>query len=363
MLLYSALLIFIFTIILYVKHIPSRPLVLFLMAYLGITSLFTLTLHYQFGSREAWPATLLLIHFSPIYLLISPSLYAYLTFLDAERKWKSSDLLHLLFPAIQLIGIIPWIIRPWAEKQEAITQVIENPAYFFDIETNWIWGPAVYLTLRSTLNLGYIGLIGWWYVQKKEVLQGNQKKWIQFLLGLFTIQMLAFAYLNYKFTFDTITFQINLVQYTQWYGLTLTTLALVGLFLFQDQAYKRLPKPAVSIPSNPLLKDHINQWFTQEQPFREEDFTLAKMAEYLQQPVYKIQQCLREDFSTTFTDFRNSHRVFYAQQLLSSDSYRHLKIETIAQMAGFKNRSTFYKVFRDITGKTPTDFFGKVNEE
>lgn len=363
MLLYSAILIFIFSTILYLRHVPRKPAVLFLMAYVGFTGLFTLTLHYQFGSKEIWPATLLLIHFSPLYLLIAPSLYGYLSALDPERSWGRKDILHLTIPAIQFVGILPWIFKPWGEKQHEIALVIEEPAYFFSISTNWIWGHAFYLVLRSIVNLTYIGFIIQWYVQKKSKLQGEQRHWIQFLLFLFTVQMVIFAYLNFVFTFETETFKANLAQYIQLYGLTLTTLGLVGLFIFQDQAAKKLPKPTPQAPSNPALKGFIESWFEKDLPFREEDFSLAKMSEVLEQPIYKIQQCLREDFSTNFTDFRNEHRVKYAQELLQGEAYRHLKIETIAQMAGFKNRSTFYKVFRDITGRKPTEFLGKSTEE
>ena len=363
MLLYSAILIFLFSLVLYLGNATKRPIVLLLMSYLCLTSLFTLTLHFQFGSPSVKPATLLLIHFSPFYLLISPSLYFYLLHLDPDRRWQKKDLIHIIIPCIQLIGVLPWIFKPWSEKESEIAKLLQDPAYFGQMNTNWLWAPFVYLLIRTYLNLSYVGLLIHWYQKKKSILQGNQKQWIQFLLGLFTIQMIAFGYFNFIFTYRVDLFKQNLIKYTQWYGLTLTTLALVGLFIFQDQAAKKFPKLAKQTPSHPELKDLILHWFQQDQPFREEDFSLQRMSEFLQHPVYKIQQCLKEDFSSTFTELRNQYRVQYAQVLLEDESHRHLKIETIAQMAGFKNRSTFYKVFRDYTGKTPSEFLGKINEE
>jgi len=363
MLLYSAILIFLFSLLLYLGSAARKPIVLLLMSYLCWTSLFTLTLHFQFGSPSVQPATLLLIHFSPLYLLISPSLFLYFQQLDPERGWKRIDGLHGIIPFLQLVGILPWIFKPWSEKESEIAKLLADPAYFGEMETNWLWAPSVYLLIRTYMNLTYVGLIIHWYRKKQHLLQGNQRRWVQFLLGLFTIQMLAFAYFNFIFTFQVDIFKANLVKYTHWYGLALTTLALLGLFIFQDQAAKKIPKPNKATPSHPGLKDLIIEWFDQEQPYREEDFSLQRMAECLHQPVYKIQQCLKEDFATTFSEFRNQQRVLYAQVLLEDDTHRHLKIETIAHMAGFKNRSTFYKVFREYTGRTPSEFLGKVNEE
>lgn len=363
MLLYSAILILLFSNLLYLGNATRKPMVLFLLSYLCWTGIFTLNLHYQYEAPNVHIATFLLIHFSPFYLLIAPSLYAYLHSLDADRTWQKKDLIHLLFPILQLIGIIPWIFKPWEEKKAEIAHLLADFSYFGQMETNWLWSPSIYLIIRTLLNLTYVGLLIKWYKEKQAILQGPQRSWIQFLLVLFSVQMISFAYFNFVFTFQIEIFKSNLVRYTQWHGLSLTTLALIGLFLFQDQTSKKIPKPNKSAPSNPVLKDLILQWFNQEQPYREEDFSVNRMAEFLQHPVYKIQQCLKEDFSTTFTDFRNMHRVEYARILLENEAHRHLKIETIAQMAGFKNRSTFYKVFREHTGKTPSEFLGKTTEE
>ncbi|MCB0683544.1 MAG: helix-turn-helix domain-containing protein, partial [Saprospiraceae bacterium] len=52
----------------------------------------------------------------------------------------------------------------------------------------------------------------------------------------------------------------------------------------------------------------------------------------------------------------NSYRIEEAKQKLIQRQFGNLTLYGIAMQCGFKNKSTFYKVFKQLTGKTPLEF-------
>ena len=57
----------------------------------------------------------------------------------------------------------------------------------------------------------------------------------------------------------------------------------------------------------------------------------------------------------------NQYRIAFAQYLISRDLLNKVNFEEIAFRTGFNNRTTFYRVFIDITGKMPSEFRQQYN--
>jgi len=73
---------------------------------------------------------------------------------------------------------------------------------------------------------------------------------------------------------------------------------------------------------------------------------LATNTKYLSQVVNHYAGC-------NFQQFINRFRVKEVQQKILSGAYQNLTLFGIASKCGFKNKSTFYKVFKESTGQTP----------
>lgn len=52
----------------------------------------------------------------------------------------------------------------------------------------------------------------------------------------------------------------------------------------------------------------------------------------------------------------NHYRIAYAKYLISKDLLNKVSFEEIAFNTGFNNRTTFYRVFIDVTGQMPSEF-------
>lgn len=81
--------------------------------------------------------------------------------------------------------------------------------------------------------------------------------------------------------------------------------------------------------------------------------TLKVIADRLNTNTKYLSQVVNHQTQNNFQFFINVYRVEEVKSKISSDDYRHLTLYGIALQCGFKNKSTFYKVFREVTGITP----------
>lgn len=95
--------------------------------------------------------------------------------------------------------------------------------------------------------------------------------------------------------------------------------------------------------------------FKSEKIFLKPDISLDEMARKLGISKNKLTQMIKEAGYANFYDFINSYRVEESKILLAKMPSNYV-IDAIVEQAGFKSRSTFYRVFKQMTGKTPGEF-------
>ena len=71
---------------------------------------------------------------------------------------------------------------------------------------------------------------------------------------------------------------------------------------------------------------------------------------------YIVSQILNQHFKKSFFDFINEARVQEAIILLKTFDPKVDTIENIATEVGFNSRASFYRSFKKVTDKNPTDF-------
>jgi PAS domain S-box-containing protein len=91
----------------------------------------------------------------------------------------------------------------------------------------------------------------------------------------------------------------------------------------------------------------------EEQLYLDPDLTLKMVADHLHTNTKYLSQVVNHHASCNFQQFINCYRVEEVQRKITGDDFSHLTLFGIALQCGFKNKSTFYKVFKDITGMTP----------
>lgn len=107
---------------------------------------------------------------------------------------------------------------------------------------------------------------------------------------------------------------------------------------------------------------NLKKLMEEEALFLKPKLSLKDIADKLSTNTKYLSQVVNNQTSMNFQTFVNSYRVEAAQKLIQENKHRELTFYGIALQCGFKNKSTFYKVFKEITAITPKQFADQVSE-
>jgi AraC-like DNA-binding protein len=104
------------------------------------------------------------------------------------------------------------------------------------------------------------------------------------------------------------------------------------------------------------LINRLTKSMESEKPYLNENLTLKDLANKLETTPNNLSQIINEKFNKNFYEFINGYRINQVKSLLSDPKYSHYSILGIAFECGFNSKSTFNSVFKQFTGKTPSEF-------
>ena len=102
------------------------------------------------------------------------------------------------------------------------------------------------------------------------------------------------------------------------------------------------------------LKNHILVSMTEQKLFKDKDLNINSYSEKIGAGKNHVSQVINQKFNKNFNNFINEFRIKEARRMLSDSKYQNITIEAIANEVGFASKSSFYRVFKDITGITPS---------
>jgi AraC-like DNA-binding protein len=91
-------------------------------------------------------------------------------------------------------------------------------------------------------------------------------------------------------------------------------------------------------------------------PYLDPSLTLQDLARASGLPPYQLTAILNGTLGQTFYEFVNRRRIEEAKRKLADPACDHIKILAVALDSGFASKSAFNRVFRDITGLTPSAY-------
>ncbi|MBD2766610.1 AraC family transcriptional regulator [Hymenobacter sp. BT664] len=122
-------------------------------------------------------------------------------------------------------------------------------------------------------------------------------------------------------------------------------------------------EPTVRYSNSPLaiadiqpLMHRVEACMQESKPYLVNGLTLTQLAERLNLTPHQLSQVLNEGFRENFYKFVNRYRVAESQRLLLDPALKHYNILGIAFESGFNSKSTFNKIFKEVTGLSPSEF-------
>ena len=100
----------------------------------------------------------------------------------------------------------------------------------------------------------------------------------------------------------------------------------------------------------------IEQLMDEEKLFLDENLNLRAFARKLQADPNMVSYILNNYLNKNFYEFINSYRIEEVKYRLSHPKYKHLTILAIALESGFNSKTSFNRVFKQMTRLTPSEF-------
>lgn len=159
------------------------------------------------------------------------------------------------------------------------------------------------------------------------------------------------------------------------HGLTLSLSAfiiLIGYYgLKQKEIFIQYPNQNTEYVTEPKTKyagkflkdDDIEQYVSKirhfmaaEKPYLNADLSLPELANWLDIPSHHLSRVINEQFGANFFDFINQYRIEEVKARIDNPEYQNLSLLGIAFDSGFNTKSAFNRVFKKMTGFTPSEY-------
>lgn len=100
----------------------------------------------------------------------------------------------------------------------------------------------------------------------------------------------------------------------------------------------------------------LKRYMEEKEPYLNAEFKLGYLASEINYPLHEISQILNQGLNQSFPDFVNKYRVNEVIKRMKDKAYARFTFFAIAQQCGFNSKTSFYRIFKNETGKTPADF-------
>lgn len=296
---------------------------------------------------------------------LGPLIYIYTRAItDTSFKLTEVGLKHfvplMLETGLQLVMIVQGI----ADK----VLFYNTPLYFYVMPVIYSW-TVISIFYYLNLAVAIINNHENWalsnYSNIKEITLFWLKRLIRYyrLLWIVWIPFVAVFLLFFRFQLMYVAvvlalylFLLILTYLTSWIGIEgigRTTL----VFLKQpDQPAQNKNFSKLSDEDVQGYAKKINKLMTDEKLYLNEHLGLRELALQLEADPNLISYILNNHLKSTFYDFVNKYRVEEVKTRLNNPAYKHLTLLGIALESGFNSKTTFNRVFKQVTGITPTEF-------
>ncbi len=99
------------------------------------------------------------------------------------------------------------------------------------------------------------------------------------------------------------------------------------------------------------------------QYYQDPDLSLNSLAEKLRLQPHELSRVVNTVFKKGFPDFINEYRVLEAARKMQDPAYDNMTLLGIAFEAGFNSKTTFNRIFKQMTGKSPTEYKNHLKKE
>ncbi|MFS2187820.1 ABC transporter permease [Mucilaginibacter sp. Mucisp84] len=188
----------------------------------------------------------------------------------------------------------------------------------------------------------------------------HEFRWLQNLLsglGLIWLLWIPFTVADYCFY----RYELSVQAYYPINFLLMVTLICMAARAFLRQEIEVQSTAVLNL--TPLLTSDLKQkgiWLKrvveQNRYYEDPELSLSSLAEKLGITAHELSRILNQALKKTFNDFINAYRVRAATRKMQDPAYDHITVLGIAFESGFNSQSSFHRIFKQLTGKSPLEY-------
>jgi AraC-like DNA-binding protein len=370
-----------------------------LVAFVLIIFSFQNLMQIFFFSRLILTMPWLLRAFAPLTFLIGPLAFVYIrSILNDELKFKKQDGLLLIPTILVFINFIPYYLLPSYEKINYLNENFYNHVGIQDSGEGFLPN-IIYYIIRICWSsvfifIGFRLIYRFWKENTKELLDKNKilLKWLftfnSFVAAILIVAILKIFVPTIKNTQITIAdvilgatilyiclklFMNPQILYGVFQPLPMistryeipsvqdivkhqTASILVSNIDFSDKSIVEKDTIKTELMPQFRYKNLIETFFKTEKPFLRVDYSLNQLANDIHIPRHILSAFINREYGMGFREFLNNQRVEFMIANLDKPEWKKFTLEAIATECGYSSRTTFIKNFKEITGKTPSEF-------
>lgn len=243
-----------------------------------------------------------------------------------------------------------------------------TPFYFYVMPLLYIWA-ACSIFYYLNLSIGVINKHETWglknFSNMKEITLLWLKKLIRYYRLLWVVWIPFMTVFLLFFRFQLMYFVVVLILYLLMFILTYLTFWIgiegVGrgslIFVKSDEG-KNENKNFSNLSQDEIQAyiEKITHLMEGGKMYLHENLSLRELASQLKADPNLISFILNKHLESNFYDFVNNYRIQEVKNKLNNPIYKHLSILGIALESGFNSKTTFNRVFKQVTGVTPREF-------
>jgi AraC-like DNA-binding protein len=276
-----------------------------------------------------------------------------------DRRWNAADALHAV-PFVLGLAVYAAYLR-WQMGGPA-------PAGIFSSAVRTPWRTVLIL---STLQTGaYVAAItrllrayGRGIRANFSTIERIQLGWLRRRLVIYAgIWSLGIALIA---AFRADVQAVRLISQIIAFLSALNTFAMGYRAMLQPEAYfglvepgprRRYERSSLTPEAAAQCRARLLERMERDRLYLDPEITLPKLAQALDVPSAHLSQVLNDRLGRNFYEFINRYRVEAAQRRLAGPDSGRDKLITVALDCGFSSLATFNRVFKEISGRTPSEY-------
>lgn len=243
----------------------------------------------------------------------------------------------ILSVSLLLYSLSPMIYSIWSVKSLRTHRKNLKKLYSFTSERlkiDWLWT----LTL-SMLIMSFIAL-----VLNSIIIFSNIANWIELRLILISAGAAWVFFLGY--------YSIRKTPFYRSFHIEgLNTLDL-------DDMEKTVSKEKYQLSDEDmgLIRQKLLDYLKIARPYLNSNLTIGELAEAIEIPAYQLSKVINGYMGKSFFELINSYRVEEVKKRFFDPKFSNLTLPGIAMECGFNSKASFNRIFKQLTGQTPSEY-------